>query len=146
MENKFNVGITLFFLFSFLILGYFFFTINGPENTFRILGLSARADEQKNVSAENSLIFSYPISVPSDGNSVARVAVFLRDNKSRPVEKQLVKLRTTLGNVQELEVESGPDGKAEFTLVSATSGVAEITAIVNNTIRLTQTTTVEFTD
>ena len=105
----------------------------------------ARASTETDPSAQTSLIFAWPLTAKV-GNKV-EVNVFIRNANNLPLDKKPVKLVTNLGLVngtQESTSESDKTGKVNFTLSSDTDGIAELTAFVNNNIKLIQKVSVKF--
>lgn len=95
------------------------------------------------VSAEKSLVFAWPLSLKADGVEESEITVFIRSEDGRSIEGKTVTLETTLGEVLEDTVVTDKGGKALFTLTSSSPGVAEITAIVDNST-VTRTVSVKF--
>lgn len=95
------------------------------------------------VSAEKSLVFAWPLSLKADGEEESEITVFIRSEDGRSIEGKTVTLETTLGEVLEDTVVTDKGGKALFTLTSSSPGVAEITAIVDNST-VTRTVSVKF--
>ena len=75
------------------------------------------------------------------------VNVFIRNANNLPLDKKQVKLMTSLGFIngsQESTAESNKTGKVNFVLSSDTTGIAELTAFVNNNVQLIQKVSVKF--
>ena len=124
-----------FFLAFVLFAGYVFFT--GPINKL------ARASEDTEPSLQQSLIFAWPLTLEANGNEETEVSVFIRNNDNKALSEQPVKIATSLGDIQEQQVLTDPEGKALFHISSNKSGVAQIEAFVDNR-RLIRKITVQF--
>ncbi len=105
----------------------------------------ARASAETTPSPKTSLIFAWPLTAKI-GNKV-NVNVFIRNANNLPLDKKTVKLVTSLGLVdggQESTLESDKTGKATFTLISNSPGVAELTAIVGDNVQIDQKVSIKF--
>jgi hypothetical protein len=135
MEKKLQVILLLFFLsFSLFIIMVFF---NQPISKF------TRAKEDLNPSATNSLLFAYPLTVKADGKTASAISVFIRSENGLPSKNRRVTINSTLGILKETSLITDEEGKAATTLVSPTSGVAEITALFD-AVPLAQKLTIKF--
>ncbi len=137
MDKKFMALMLVFFL----VFGVFVTTTLFNKQISNI----ARASTETDPSAQTSLIFAWPLTAKV-GNKV-EVNVFIRNANNLPLDKKPVKLVTNLGLVngtQESTSESDKTGKVNFTLSSDTDGIAELTAFVNNNIKLIQKVSVKF--
>lgn len=103
-----------------------------------------RAKEDFVPSAQNSLLFAYPLSVKADGVSKSTINVFIRSDKGMPVKEQKITLSATLGDVEETEITTDEQGKSTFHLSSTRPGIAAIEAMVGGSTRLTQKLSVKF--
>ncbi len=107
-----------------------------------------KAEAKFTPSPKNSLLLVYPLMTAADGSSKVRIDVFVRnDNKDKepePLGNKKVRLSSTLGSLDKTEFISDKNGQATFYLSSDTPGVAEVSAIVDDTIVLNQKVTVEF--
>ncbi len=110
----------------------------------RPLTQAIRATEENTPSGSTSLIFAWPLTEKADGNTQVEVDVFVRSKSNKPVPKKTVNLTSSLGNVQALSNVSDTQGKATFIITSSTSGMAQLSAIIDNTIPLQKTVTVKF--
>ena len=136
MDKKI-VGLMIIFFLSFGIFTSVVLFNKSPLTQF------IRADKELTPSAKNSLVFAYPLTVKADGVSKNKVTIFVRNETNDVIANNKVTITTTLGEPIEKEVTTGKDGKAEFNITSATSGIAEITASAGN-IPLLQKVTVKF--
>ena len=102
-----------------------------------------RASQELNPSSTNSLVFAWPLTVSADGLSQSTVTVFLRNEKNYPVANKPISVTSTLGQIKETEQISAKDGKAEFHLISTTSGLADI-SVRSSGLELTQKISVKF--
>jgi len=135
MEKKLQVILLLFFLsFSLFVIMVFF---NQPISKF------TRAKEDLNPSATNSLLFAYPLSLKADGKTKSSISVFIRSENGLPTKNRKVTINTTLGILKDNILTTDDEGKAATTLVSPTSGIAEITAQFDS-IPLAQKLTIKF--
>lgn len=135
MDKKLTTLIAIFFL-SFGIFASVI-VFNKP------LSSIIRASQEINLSVTNSLIFAWPLTVKADGQSQSTVTVFLRNEKNYPVPNKPVTLSSSFGQVKEAQLTSGKDGKAEFHLVSASTGIANIT-VYSGSLELAQKISVKF--
>jgi hypothetical protein len=137
MDRKFMALMVVFFLvFGIFVTATVF---NNQISNF------ARAVTENDPSAQTSLIFAWPLTAKV-GDKV-EVNVFVRNPKNLPLDAKQVKLVTNLGLVngmKESTSESNKSGRVDFTLSSDTTGIAELTAFVNNNIQLIQKVTVKF--
>ena len=137
MDKKFVLLMIVFFL----VFGVFI------TNTLfnKQLTKFTRASGDIDPSSQASLIFAWPLTAKI-GDKV-EVNVFIRNANNSPLDKKQVKLVTNLGLIngaQESTSESNKTGKVSFTLSSDTTGIAELTAFVNNNIQLIQKVSVKF--
>lgn len=100
-----------------------------------------RASEETKISAQNSLIFAWPLKLQT--NNSTRITVFARNYNGRAIEGKSVTLRTTFGQINQSTITTDNEGKSVFIITSSTPGVAEIEAIVDN-IRIQRTISVQF--
>lgn len=135
MEKKLQVILLLFFLsFSLFIIMIFF---NQPISKF------TRAKEDVNPSASNSLLFAYPLSLKADGKTASTISIFIRSESGLPIKNRKVTVNSSLGILKEKSLNTDNQGKASTTLVSQSSGVAEITALYDS-VPLTQKLSIKF--
>lgn len=104
-----------------------------------------RAREETFPSADKSLIFAWPLSVKADGVEVSDVNVFIRNNDNKLISNQKVELRSSLGEIKNINTLSDANGKTTFKLSSLTPGSAEITAVVEG-IKLSNKLTIKFVE
>lgn len=104
-----------------------------------------RAREETFPSADKSLIFAWPLSVKADGVEVSDVNVFIRNNDNKLISNQKVELRSSLGEIKNINTLSDANGKTTFKLSSLTLGSAEITAVVEG-IKLSNKLTIKFVE
>jgi Na+/H+ antiporter NhaB len=105
----------------------------------------ARASTETDPSSQTSLIFAWPLTAKI-GDKV-EVNVFIRNANNLPLDKKHVRLVTNLGSIngtQESTSESDKTGKVSFTLSSNKTGIAELSAFVQNNIQLSQKISVKF--
>lgn len=103
-----------------------------------------RAKEEFLPSAENSLIFAWPLTVKADGNQISSINVFVRNIKNFPLENKKVSLSSNLGQIKEIQPNTDKSGKATFVITSQTTGLANLKAVVDNQIELKQTVSIKF--
>lgn len=131
MDNKFLFLVFVFFL----VFGIFASAVFYDQTT----GFSTRAANQNcDVDASKSFIVSIPKDVPA--GDACEVSVFTRCADETTVAGADVKLNVTNGTV-DLPNGSVTDegGRAAFAVTP--NGLAEITAVINNSIQLEQTVT-----
>lgn len=136
MDKKLAALMLLFFLAFGLFISRMIF--NQP------LTQLTRAKEDVVASDTESLIFAWPLSTQSGSNEKVEINVFVRNIKNNPLANKKVNLQTTLGNISENDIITDKAGKATFNLTSQTSGVAELTATVDDSIQLKQKISVKF--
>jgi hypothetical protein len=101
------------------------------------------------VSKEKSKIIYWPMRVKSDGMSYCEIKVFLVSQKGAPITNKKLSLTTTLGNfLQSAELMKATDTKTYYLyqLSSDKPGIAQITAVIDNSVTLPQKISVEFTN
>lgn len=104
-----------------------------------------RATEETFPSAENSLMFAWPLTVKADGSQSSQVNVFIRNTNNRLVTNKRVELRSSLGDIKNITTESDANGKTSFELTSTASGIAKVTAVVEG-IKIENTLTIKFVE
>jgi len=124
-----------FFIVFLLFSAYVFFT--GSITTL------TRAAEDTAPSLQKSLIFAWPLKLSADGNTASKITVFIRNKNGKALEDQLVKITSTLGDIQEGQIPTDTQGEALFHISSDVIGVAEIEAFVDNR-RLIRNITIKF--
>jgi hypothetical protein len=135
MDKKFVSLMILFFLSLGLFGTYVIFNQTIKSYT--------RAAAESVPSSQTSLIFAWPLTAKT-GDKVD-VNVFVRSSNNSPLQNQVVKLSTNLGNISDPDnLKTDKSGKANFTLSSDTPGVAELTTLVNDNIQLSQKVSVKF--
>lgn len=136
MDKKLLGLVTLFFL-SFL----FFISIvlfNKP------LTQLTRAKEDIQPSSVNSLLFGWPLTAKADGKDEVNINVFVRSENNKLIPNKTVKLDTNLGSIRTLSDISDKDGKTSFVLTSDSTGLAQISALIDNSIPVSKKLTVKF--
>jgi hypothetical protein len=129
----------LIFLFFFVFVSFSFTALRqGPFTSF------IRAKEETTPSAEKSLIIAWPITINITSNQQSKITVFIRNNRELPIANKSVKLVTTLGNFSPSEAITDKTGKAEFILESNTPGLAEISALIDDSIEIKQKVSIKF--
>ena len=137
MDKKFTALMLVFFLVFGLFISLMLF--NKQITNF------ARASAETDPSSQTSLIFAWPLTAKT-GDKV-EVNVFIRNANNTPLDKKSVRLTTNLGLINgssESTSQSDKTGKALFILTSDKSGTAQITALVNDKIQLSQKISVKF--
>lgn len=136
MDKKLTGLLVLFVLVFSLFISYVVF--NKQIATF------TRASEELVPSSQTSLIFAWPLTAKADGQTKVNINVFVRNNKNVPMANKLVSLSTNLGDFETNNIITDKTGKASFYLISNQTGLAEITALVDNKIQLNQKITIKF--
>lgn len=136
MDKKLGSLLAIFVIVFAVFIGFVLF--NQPIRTF------TRASEELVPSSESSLIFAWPLNSKADGLSKVQINVFIRNSKNYPLNNKKVNLTTTLGNITNDSDTTDKSGKATFSLVSNSPGIAEVKAFVDNQIQIKQTVTVKF--
>lgn len=132
-------------LISILVLFFLVFTTFIVMLVFREpITQFTRAKEDTTPSSDQTLIFAWPLTAPADGRTQATVTVFVRSVSGKPVANRIITLTTTLGNVRENSLTSDAEGKAAFALTSPSVGVAQISAMIDNTLPVTKKISVKF--
>ncbi len=108
------------------------------------LSTVTRAEKATQPSGTNSLLFAWPLSAKADGQTEVKIDVFVRSEANGPLENKSVSLSSTLGTVKTLSSSSDKGGKTTFSLSSATPGIAELSATIENSTPLTQKLTIKF--
>jgi len=136
MDKKLIALISI-FVFSFLLFISIIFINNPTQNL-------ARASKTNDPSAQNSIIIAWPLSSKAAEDKTIEINVFARDKDNRPLEGKNVVLKTTLGSINQNNIKSEKKtGKATFILTSNKTGIAEISAAINN-IELEKKVTIKF--
>lgn len=133
---------------KFILLSGFFFVLFGLFISLMFfekpLVKFTRA-KQEIPSADKSILFAWPLRLPSDGTSESTVSVFIRNENGDELGRRTVTLTTSLGQLQTSSIITDKLGKAEFKIKSATAGTAEIKGVIENSTPINQTLTIEFT-
>lgn len=135
MDKKFSILLSIFFLAFILFVTLVIFD--------RPLTSLIRAS-QSVPSETKSLMFAWPLKAAADGTEESVVTVFVRSEDQKPIEKKQVNLTTSVGTVKESNQSTDTEGKATFHVVSSTPGTAEIRAVIDGTIQMTQSVSVKF--
>jgi hypothetical protein len=122
MDKKFMGLMGVFFLTFAMFASMVIF-----RNTYNI-----RAKEELKVSAANSLLFAFPLEIPTIGGK-ATISIFARDPSTKPVPNKNVTINFTKGLVNPSAVTTDEDGKATAFFTCTTSGIAEVSAIIEDT-------------
>lgn len=108
------------------------------------LSTVTRAEKATQPSGPNSLIFAWPLSTKAGGQSEVKIDVFVRSETNGPLENKTVAVNSTLGTIKTLSGTSDKEGKTTFSLSSKTTGIAELSATIENSTPLTQKLTIKF--
>ncbi len=125
MDRKFLILSSVFFAAAFLFTAATFF-----QEQFLSL---TRAQRFYNPSPTKSLILAYPVKLKADGFDQSTITVFVKNDEGVPIKDKEVRIQTNLGSVRPTSAKTDENGKAEFVITSEIEGVANITAIVDNT-------------
>ena len=136
MDKKLAVLISFFFLTFFVFISVLVF--GKPLSRF------TRAAEDYQPSAEKSLIFAWPLNSSVNTSDVVKVDVFVRSESGKPIPTREVLMNTTLGTISPKIAVSDKNGKATFSLTSQNPGTTEVSAIIDNTVQVSQKVTVKF--
>lgn len=136
MDKKLIGLVTIFLLLFGLFTSVLIF--NEPLISF------TRARDELAPSASKSIIFAWPLKLPADGVSKSAITVFVRNEKGGALSNKRVALNSTLGTLSAPSVVSNKNGKAEFTISSATPGVAKLQATIDGSTPVSQTVSIQF--
>ncbi len=136
MDKKL-VGLMLIFMLSF---GLFTTIIVFNKPLTRL----TKAKEEFLPSSESSLLFAWPLTAKADGAYSVQVNVFVRNATNIPLPNKKVRLATTVGSIKTNDLETDKAGKATFMISSDSSGLAELTAVVDSQVQLKQKISVKF--
>lgn len=136
MDRKLAGLIALFFLAFFVFVSFVVFD--------RPLSRFTRAKEDTQPSGNSSLLFAWPLTAKADGKQEVVIDVFVRSESNKPVPSREVAITSTLGTVRSTSATSDKTGKASFVLISSDAGIAEVGAVVDNSIPLSQKLTIKF--
>jgi len=103
-----------------------------------------RAKEESVPSSETSLIFAWPLTSSVNSTTPVNINVFIRNANNQPLSSKKVVLNSTLGLLNPSEQTTDKSGKASFSLISSSAGLAEVSAIVENSIQLKQKISIKF--
>lgn len=136
MDKKLAGLIGLFFLAFFVFISLVVFS--------KPLSRFTRASSTIDPSAQQSLILAYPLTIASNSSEEATIDVFIRSSSNAPVADRDVQVSATAGSVTPSRVTTDRMGKASFKFSPAgDKGLAEITAVVDNTLQLSQKVTIQ---
>lgn len=136
MDKKLAGLIGLFFLAFFVFISLVVFS--------KPLSRFTRASSAVDPSASQSLIIAFPLSLTANSSEESKVDVFVRSQSNAPVAGRDVQIRTSLGTVSPSHATTDRTGKATFQFSPAgDKGVADLTAIVDNTLQISQKVTVQ---
>ncbi len=136
MDKKLAGLISFFFLTFFVFISVLVF--GKPLSRF------TRAAEDYQPSSEKSLIFAWPLSSRLTTSGVVKVDVFVRSESGKPIPTREILVNTTIGTITPKIAVSDKNGKATFSLSSQTQGTAEVSAVIDNTVPVSQKVTVKF--
>lgn len=136
MDKKL-VGLMLIFMLSFGL----FATITVFNKPLTNL---TKAKEEFLPSSESSLLFAWPLTAKADGTYSVQVNVFVRNATNIPLSNKKVHLNTTLGTVKLNDIQTDKAGKSTFEVSSSSPGLANLSAIIDNQVQLTQKVSVKF--
>lgn len=135
-DKKLTALLSLFVIVFILFISFIIF--NQPIRTF------TRASEELIPSSESSLIFAWPLNAKADGSQKVEINVFIRNSKNLPLVNKKVNLESNLGDTSNVNEVTDKSGKATFSLVSTSPGIAEVKAFVDNQVQIKQTVTIKF--
>lgn len=136
MDKKLAGLIGLFFLAFFVFISLVVFS--------KPLSRFTRASSAVDPSAQQSIIIAFPLSLQSNSSEESKIDVFVRSQSNSPVAGRDVSINASLGSVTPSHVTTDRTGKASFQFSPAgDKGVADLTAIVDNTLQLNQKVTIE---
>ncbi len=136
MDKKLTSLIVLFVLIFTLFISYIVFN--------KQIVVMTRASEELEPSSETSLVFAWPLTAQANNQDKVEINVFVRNYKNVPLANKPVNLVTNLGIINPSSQITDKLGKASFTLVSQTPGLAEVKAFINNQIQIKQSVSIKF--
>ncbi len=138
MDKKLVTLIALFFA-TLLVFAYIIL-FGKPFSQF------IRAKEEYEPSAKNSLIFAWPVKALADGTNKVTVHVFVRSGAvhPKPVKNRTVNVQSTIGDIRIEQGQSDNEGKTTFYITSDSPGIAELSAIIDNSVLVDRPLTVKF--
>lgn len=108
-----------------------------------LFSFTEAANDNRPISLTSSLIFAWPLEVKADNEENTEITVFIRDKDGKGIPEKQVTISSTIGDILGNPSITDSQGKAVFTITSATNGVAEIEAMVDNR-KLQNNVTVKF--
>ncbi|MBI1863027.1 Ig-like domain-containing protein [Candidatus Microgenomates bacterium] len=136
MDKKLAGLIGLFFLAFFVFISLVVFS--------KPLSRFTRASSTVDPSAQQSIIIAFPLSLRANSSEESKLDVFVRSSSNSPVAGRDVSIEATIGTVSPAHVTTDRTGKATFQYSPAgDKGVAELTAVVDNTLRIAQKVTIQ---
>lgn len=136
MDKKLAGLIGLFFLAFFVFISLVVFS--------KPLSRFTRASSTIDPSAEKSIIVAWPLTLQSNSSEESKIDVFIRSSSNAPVSDRDVQVSATAGSVSPSRVTTDRTGKATFMFSPAgDKGLAEITAVVDNTLQLSQKVSIQ---
>ena len=136
MDKKLGGLMILFFLLVTIFTSFVLFN--------KQLSTITRAKEDYVPSAKASLLFAYPLLVKADGVDKSLISVFIRSDKGMPVKSQKVTITTTSGQLSATDLTTDDTGKASLSITSTTPGIANIGAIIGDSLKMTQPLSITF--
>lgn len=131
MDKKLAGLIGLFFLAFFVFISLVVFS--------KPLSRFTRASSAVDPSAAKSIIVAWPLTLQANSSQESKIDVFVRSDSNAPVPNREVQVSATAGSITPSRATTDRTGKATFQFAPAGDrGLAEITAIVDNTLQLTQ--------
>lgn len=129
MDKKLLGLLSIFFLAFTLFASLVIF--NQPINQL------TRAKEETDASPDDTLIIAWPLTIPADNKTQSSITVFVRNLNGGRLANKNVSVSSTLGTIKGGTVLSDKDtGKAEFQFTCDTPGLAELEAVVDNTVKV----------
>jgi hypothetical protein len=123
----------------FLVFGVFMTVLLFNDNLTTI----TKAKDELIPSNEKSIILAYPLSVKA-GAGDSKVTVWVRNREGKGIPNQPVSLTTSHGSLDVSALNSDGQGRAIFSLTSATPGTAILNATIAGTITPSNTVSVVF--
>jgi len=103
-----------------------------------------RASTESVPSSELSLIFAWPLTVNLPKENTSKIDVFVRSANTVPIPNKQVVLQTDFGTIDESTKISDKSGKATFILKSDEPGLANLTVLIDNKVRLSNKISIKF--
>lgn len=137
MDKKLLALMVLFFL------SFAFFSImtvfNKPITQFT----RAREDVTPSINRSKIIAWPFPI-IKADGISESTINVFIISESGIPLSNKVVTLVSSFGQLRESAVSTDNNGKAAFKITASTPGIADIEAIVEPSLKLSQKLSLKF--